>query len=211
MNKFLTILVLVLLITYESRACDCPFPSSDLEENWGYAEQIFIGQVLKSSSDELYSAGGVNFAYYTVQILESIKGNFHPKYRLRTFVVKSRGSCDYVFEEGKKYLIYADETDHIILQADICSRTAPLDEVEETEIEVLRQISIRHYGEGRRPYVVVEKSETEQDLELARSQIKNLSNKNKWLLRVSIALALLLLLSVLLTLRRKKDKVQHGS
>ncbi|SFU70826.1 hypothetical protein SAMN04487941_2116 [Pontibacter akesuensis] len=199
----------MLLVSLKSFACDCELPSSDIEEHWKRADQIFIGEVIESTSDKLYTASGLNFTYQTIRVAESLKGHFHPKFRLRTFEIPSPGSCELYFEVGKKYLIYANES-YPILSAHLCSRTSSLEEVEESEIEALRRLT-KYYGEEKRPTVVIEKTEAEQELEIARARIEELNNTKKWLFGTSLALVLLLLLSVFTGLRRKKDEVQHGT
>lgn len=205
-----------MLFASKSFACQCIGPSANIEENWKGAYQVFVGEVLESSSDKLYLASGLNYTYYTIQVIEPLKGNYHPKYRLRTFERISHGSCDYTFEVGKKYLIYA-YSDNGKLSTNICSRTAPLKEVNENELKELRRLA-KDYGEGKGATVIIEKSVAERELGVAKAKIKELNNATKelsntknWLLGISLALALLLILSVFTSQRRKKDKVQHGS
>lgn len=189
---------------------------ANIEENWKGAYQVFVGEVMESSSDELYLASGLNYTYYTVQVVEHLKGNYHPKHRLRTFERISHGSCDYTFEVGKKYLIYA-YNDNGKLSTNICSRTAPLEEVSENEIKELRRLA-KDYGEETGATLIIEKSVAERELGVAKEKInelnnerEELSNTKNWLLGISLVLALLLILSVFTSLKRKKDKVQHGS
>jgi hypothetical protein len=209
MNKFISILITALVVSFKSLGCDCILPSSNIDEHWKRADQIFIGEVTESTSDKLYTASGLNFTYQTIKITESLKGHFHPKYRLRTFEIPSSGSCEFYFEVGKKYLIYAKES-YPILSAHLCSRTSPIEEVEESEIEELRRLT-KYYGEEKRPTAIIEKTETEKELEAARAKIKELNNTKKWLIGTTLALVLLLLLSVFTGLNRKKDEVQHGT
>lgn len=216
MNKFLSISIICLLFASKSFACQCIGPSANIEENWKRAYQVFVGEVQEASSDKLYLASGLNYTYYTIQVIEPLKGNYHPKYRLRTFERVSHGSCDYTFEVGKKYLIYA-YSDNGKLSTNICSRTAPLEQVNENEIVELRRLA-KDYGDGKSSTVIVEQSVAERELEVAQAKINDLnnateelSNTKNWLLGIALALALLLVLSVFTGLRRKKDKVQHGT
>ncbi|WP_162426136.1 hypothetical protein [Pontibacter pudoricolor] len=216
MNKFISIAIICLLFASKSFACQCIGPSANIEENWKGSYQVFVGEVLESSSDKLYLASGLNYTYYTIQVIESLKGNYHPKYRLRTFERISHGSCDYTFEVGKKYLIYA-YSDNGNLSTNICSRTAPIEEVNKNEIEELRRLT-KDYGEEKGAALIIEKSVAERELGVAQVKIKELNNATEelnntknWLLGIALALALLLVLSVFTSLRRKKDKVQHGS
>lgn len=204
-----------MLFASKSYACDCALPSNNIEENRKGAYQVFVGEVLESSSDKLYLASGLNYTYYTIKVIEPLKGNYHPKYKLRTFEKISHGSCDYTFEVGKKYLIYANY-DNGKLSAHICSRTAPLEEVNDNEIEELKRLS-NVYG-LENPVVNPTVSMAERELEVAKAKLnelnnatEELSNTKNWLLGIALALALLLVLSVFTGLRRKKDKVQHSS
>ena len=195
------------MAAFKSFACDCEGPSSDIERYWRSADQIFIGEVIESTSDKLYTASGLNFTFHTIRVVEPLKGHFHPKFRLRTF--ENAGSCDFYFETGNKYLIYAKES-YPILSSQICGRTSPIEEVDKSEIEELRRLA-KYYGEEKRPTVIVEKTEAEEELEVARARIEELNNTKKWLFGTSLALVLLLLLSIFTGLRRKKDEVQQSS
>jgi hypothetical protein len=216
MKKFISISLICLLFASKTYACQCIGPSANIEENWKGAYQVFVGEVLELSSDKLYLASGLNYTYYTIQVIEPLKGNYHPKYRLRTFERISHGSCDYTFEVGKKYLIYA-YSDNGKLSTYICSRTAPIEEVSKNELEELKRLA-KDYGKEMGATLIIEKSVAERELGVAKAKIdelnnatEELSNTKNWLLGISLALALLLILSVFTGIRRKKDKVQHGS
>jgi hypothetical protein len=205
MNKFISILILTFVFSH-SRAfgCDCEIPSSDIEMYWKNSDQIFIGEVVETSSNKLYTKYGLTFTIYTIQIVEPLKGEFHPKFRMRTFQKVGGGSCEYPFKVGKKYLIYADYSGHI-LEASTCSRTAPLEEVNRSEVVEIKRLT-RYYGEDKGPTVFVEKTEVEQKLEKANKKIEELSNTKILLLGTSTILAVLLGFSVFTIIRRKKTQ-----
>jgi hypothetical protein len=200
MKKFTFILIALLIVNLNSFACDCVRPSSDIELYWKHADEIFIGEVEEVTSNELYTKSGLNFTYYTVQIVESLKGHFVSKFRMRTFEKVGGGSCEYPFEMGKKYLIYADYSGHI-LKASICSRTAPLEEVDKSEIDTLKKLT-EYYGKEYGYRIVAEKSETELELELAKREIQELNSTKNWLIGLLCALALFFVLSIFMIIRR---------
>ena len=197
------------MVSLRAFACDCEVPSSDIDLYWKNSDQIFIGEVVETSSNQLYTKYGLTFTFYTIQVVEPLKGDFHPKFEMRTFQKVSGGSCEFSFMAGKKYLIYADYSGHI-LEASMCSRTAPLEEVDRSEIEEIKRLT-KYYGEDKRPTVFVENTDAEQKLEAANRRIEELSSINNWLFGTSTVLVILLGFSVFTIIRRKKDAVQQGS
>lgn len=197
------------MVSLRAFACDCEEPSFNIDLYWKNSDQIFIGEVVETFSNQLYTKYGLTFSFYTIQVVEPLKGDFHPKFRMRTFQKVSGGSCEFPFMPGKKYLIYADYSGHI-LEASACSRTAPLVEVDKSEIEEIKRLT-KYYGDDKRPTVVVEKTEAEEKLEAANRKIEELISTKNWLFGTSTALAILLSFSVFTIIRRKKDVVQQGS
>jgi hypothetical protein len=84
---------------------------------------VFIGIVRSISQErglDSFSSGPV----FTFDVLEVGRGEAAPTVRLRN------GECDYDFEIGQSYIVYAnvDRGERGALKASACSRTAPLSE-----------------------------------------------------------------------------------
>lgn len=136
MKKILFFLFLIFTIQ-EGYSCSCA-PRASVEYNWENANEVFTGKIIKIDSS-LYGTNGSKIYSYTVRILESFKEDFHKNRELRTFLSQDEASCDFMFQVGKEYLIYAKRESHSLVTS-ICSRTNLVKNVESAEIEALKKL-----------------------------------------------------------------------
>ena len=87
----------------------------------------------------LYGNNGSKIYSYTIQVLKSYKQEFHPISGLRTILSQDEAKCDFMFQIGKTYLIYA-KTENNTLACSICSRTNLFENVAKNEIETLEKL-----------------------------------------------------------------------
>lgn len=136
MKKILLFLFLIFTIQ-EGYSCSCA-PRPSVKYNWKNANEVFTGKIIKIDSS-LYGTNGSKIYSYTVRILESFKEDFHKGRELRTFISQDEASCDFMFQAGKEYLIYAKRESHSLVTS-ICSRTSLLKNIESAEIEALKKL-----------------------------------------------------------------------
>ncbi|UQD56773.1 hypothetical protein [Flavobacterium sp. K5-23] len=143
MNKLL-ILILFLFTSLKSYSCDCSgFPN--VSKNWESANEVFTGEIIKVDS-LLYGNNGAKIYSFTVKILKSYKSEIYKGRELRTILSQSSASCDFMFQLGKVYLIYAKRESQT-LACSICSRTNILKNVEKEEIQTLEKLHEQYKSE----------------------------------------------------------------
>lgn len=119
----LTLLMLVgvfAVTTRHASACSCvmpPTPQNGLDQ----ADAVFAGQVVGVSTGGGFFRGPFTSAA-TVQVSEVWKGTVD----WQVVLTYDGSTCDYYFQHGQDYLIYAFERSNGSLGASICSRTALL-------------------------------------------------------------------------------------
>ncbi|MEJ8803100.1 hypothetical protein, partial [Pontibacter sp. H249] len=132
-------LILFLVAIQQAIACTCTSPPT-VKKNWEWSNQVFLGQV--ESVSQFYTSYGTPVTASTIRILESFKSKHQEGTAMRTFISYGSGSCDFDFENGQKYLIYADENpDDSFLRSSYCLRTSLLSNVSENELEELRELN----------------------------------------------------------------------
>ncbi len=148
MKKLLLVLSLFLFSTVTSFACRCAEPRGSLSEQVTAANKntdvIFTGKVVGKKEVNIESVDSFNYVF---EISEEIKGNLVKK----TVEIGSEfygGSCDYYFEVGKTYLVYArkstapsnDLAENSTYVTTLCDRNQEARYVEAEELEVLRKM-----------------------------------------------------------------------
>ena len=138
MNKFIITFLFIFPFYSISEACTCG-STPNIKDSWEIASQVFIGEVIGTdTSDDIYFAQGVKVQLYTIRILESFKYDNYLGNNIRTFTNSGEGSCDYYFTVGNTYLIYAYTRNFdTFLSSSECSRTRPLKNISEKELEEL--------------------------------------------------------------------------
>lgn len=143
----LALLCLALLVDSScppsARACGCvsiPAPLVAL----GEATAVFSGTVVAKQDASKPRAdrriGGMEYVKYTIAVLEVWKGELADTVAVRT--PRGSGMCEYPFEIGTQYLIYADtRADTGCLRTNLCTRTKPLKHADE-DIARLKSLGV---------------------------------------------------------------------
>ena len=131
------LIILLLFIGLKSYSCECAGIAS-LNKNWEIADEIFTGEIIKVDS-LLNGNNGAKIYSFTCKILKSYKSEIYPERELRTILSQSSASCDFMFQVGKIYLIYAKEESQTLV-CSICSRTKILASVEKEELQTLEKL-----------------------------------------------------------------------
>jgi hypothetical protein len=145
MRKILFAIAIILSPLFYSSAfgCSCPTIGATSEQLKGArlkdverAVAVFSGEVIeleenkvKFKVDKIWKGDSVDEITMTIQ-----QGKYNGK--------SVRTSCDYHFELGEKYLVYAYQINDE-LNTGACSRTTPLKQVERVEEEMKRLDEIK--------------------------------------------------------------------
>jgi hypothetical protein len=196
MKNLFLLVILTSILSTKIYACDCAEKPS-VTHNFSKANQVFIGKIIKMDSLN-YDKYGQTIGLYTLEIIVNFKGeeyNFN-KRKFRTIASEGRGSCDYHFQVGKTYLIYAKDSDGM-LSSSICSRTEALDKVEESELEELKQLQSGVNKASNGTTIVTFKGKHEDEKDLIRNALEEkLKRKNILIYILSASCVLLLLFGI---------------
>ncbi|MGI8908961.1 MAG: hypothetical protein ACR2JR_00155 [Rubrobacteraceae bacterium] len=114
-------------------ACSCAGGTS-LEEEFGFADAVFVGEASKTRLADPYPEDDADFGGVGFTVSESwkgVSGNFvevHGQGPL--FGTSATFSCHYQFERGEEYLVFAGR-DAGYLVTSSCGRTAEISEAED--------------------------------------------------------------------------------
>ena len=132
----------VFLIPDCASACTCESTSSngqkDIESELSSSEAVFSGEVVDFEKGSSIAAP---WPTETVSFRVSVVWKGQERETLEVGTATQGSACGYAFEEGREYLVYADDGKQD-LEVDLCSRTKPLSEAE-ADLEVL--------GAGKKP------------------------------------------------------------
>jgi Carboxypeptidase regulatory-like domain len=118
-RKFLTTLAVcaIGLLPKPADACDCAMPGPACNAAWG-ADAVFVGNVVSIESS---SVGGRRVQ---LAVVEAFRGFQLSQVTLGTGYGQS--DCDYPFQMGESYVVYAHRSPQGQLSTNICSRTRPV-------------------------------------------------------------------------------------
>lgn len=142
MRKVLVLLFLVFAVA-DGYSCSCA-GIPPVKESWEAAGEVFRGKIIRADT-LLYGNYGAQIYSYTVEILKSYKEEFYKGRELRTILSLDSAACDYMFEVGEEYLIYAGQ-DSQTLRCSLCSRTKPFEIVKESEIKLLEKLNKEYHA-----------------------------------------------------------------
>lgn len=197
--KKLLFLVLLFFTISKSYCCSCATKPS-VKMDWENANEVFIGKIIKVDSMH-FGNNGAKIYSYTVEVVKSFKQEFHETRTLRTIISQDSASCDFMFEVGEDYLIYA-KSDSRTLATSLCSRTNIIKFIEESEFQELEKLykeyasdtnEMREMGDNNSYQVELVKKEVEKRLDNQRLIIYGLSG------------IIVLLLVMVLIMRKRKD------
>jgi len=185
----------------EVYCCDCSGKPS-IKENWELAHQVFIGKVVKVDSS-LYSEYGQKMYSYTIKISKIYKDEIINEQSFRTILGVSMGSCDYYFEKGKQYLIYTKK-DYNALGCSICSRTNLLQNIQNSELELLDELYNKS-KKNRGIQIIKFQNNIEYQIDLVKKSFEEkLERKNKVICILSSLSFILFVILLLLFLKNKR-------
>jgi hypothetical protein len=202
MKKLLVILLI--FISLKSYSCSCAGVPL-ITKNWKGANEIFTGEIIKVDT-LLYGNNGSKIYSYTCRILKSYKSEIYPGRELRTILSQSSASCDFMFDLGKTYLIYA-KSESQTLACSICSRTNILANVEKEELQTLEKL----YQEYKSDTSGVRMIKFENNISYQIGLIENnyqekLKSKEKTIYILSSLIAFLIVFAVIMLLKRKNSR-----
>jgi hypothetical protein len=206
MKTHISIFIFSLIITHKAAACSCAEKPS-IQDNWKYANQVFIGEVVEiDTSGHLYNAGELQVPTIIIRIMESFKLDIHKNYNYRKFIYMSGSTCDNFFDIGKKYLIYASSNNfNGFLNSSICSRTELLESINENEIEQLRKLYQEFKREDKITQLISDNEIKNYEFAISKSLNDKLSHE-KLILFILLAspATIIILILIIYIIRRKK-------
>lgn len=201
MIKKLFVFLFMIVVGSKAYCCDCSDKPS-INKNWELADQIFIGKIIKVDSLLYESYGGKAYSF-TVKITKSFKDEILPGREFRTILAVSSGQCDFFFNVGEEYLIYAKDN-YYTLNSSICSRTDLLNNVDSDELvllEKLNQESIKNEGDIR---AVKFRNNIQYQVALVNNSFEEKLKKRDWIICVLSVLSFLLLVLIIFIVSRNK-------
>lgn len=199
MRKML-FLVLLFFTIYEGYSCSCA-SKPPVKTNWERANEVFIGRIIKVDSTHFGNNGAMIYSY-TVRIVKSFKEEFQETRDLRTIISQDSASCNYIFNVGKEYLIYA-KSDSNTLASSICSRTNLIEFVEEGEFLELEKLDKEYVSDTSAIRIINMENNISYQVELVKKDLEE-KLENQRLIIYVLSGVLVFLLIVLLIVRKTK-------
>lgn len=208
--KFIFIFLSIFL-SIKTIACKCDTPT--IEGSFDSADFVFIGDIY--DVNETYAT-----AYWSVQnalskvkvekIYKSMSDDF--KSKEVTFFGQQFNSCDVIFLEKGRYLIFAYiDPDTSFFYTSLCLATKPMSMVNENDLKLLEQLSFNHKTKiskqnNDNQLISLELRTPDKIINELKLQNKQISEHNialkTYLIIISVILLLVLIISVVL-IRRK--------
>lgn len=203
MNKLL--LLFLLFTSIKSYSCSCSEVPAVIK-NWDSANEIFIGEIVKVDS-LLYGNDGAKIYSYTCRIVKSYKLEIYPGRELRTILSQSSASCDFMFQLGKTYLIYA-KAESQTLACSICSRTNLLKNVDKEELQTLDKLHQEYKSDTSGVRTIKFENNISYQIGLVEDVYQEkLKSKEKTIyILLSLIIVLLAIVLILLLKRKKTSK-----
>lgn len=202
MNKRLLILLLFISLKTYSCSCDVIPP---INKNWESADEIFTGEIIKVDS-LLYGNNGAKIYAFTCKVLKSYKSEIYPGREFRTVLGQSSASCDFIFQVGKVYLIYAKEESQT-LACSICSRTNLLEKVEKEELETLKKLYEEYKSDTSGVRIIKLGNNISYQIGLVESAYQEKVKSAKKIIYILLGLeGVLVLIIFIMSLKRKNYK-----
>jgi len=200
MKKILLFLCLILAAS-QGYSCSCA-PRSTVKVNWENANEVFTGRIIKVDS-LLYGNNGSKIYSYTVRILESFKQDFHKGWEFRTILSEDEARCDFMFQVGEEYLIYAKTESHTLVSS-ICSRTSLLKNVEHTELEKLKKLHQVYKSDTSGVRMIKMESNTAYQVGLVRNSFEEKLRLQDSIIYLLSGIIAVLIIVFFIILKRKR-------
>jgi len=195
------LILLILLFTAPVYCCSCADKPSIIQ-SWKLADQIFVGKVIKVDST-IYGAWGEKVYSFTVKIKKSYKGFVYTGRAYRTILYIDTASCDFIFDVGQEYLIYA-KGDSKVLNCSLCSRTNLLSGVPNDEFAALNKLQKEDYKNRNEIRIVKFQNNTQYQMDLVKDSFRESLKRKDLVIYVLSGTTILLLLILILTIFTKK-------
>ena len=195
---FLTLLLFTITMSY---SCTCAEKPS-IKDNWEGANEVFIGKIVKVDSLHFGNNGAKIFSY-TVKILKSFKEEFYNTRELRTIIGQDGGSCDFIFNVGEEYLIYA-KSESQTLACSLCSRTRSIKKIENEEFEELERLHKEYSSNTSLVRTVRLENNTSYQVELVKKPLEEKIRKQNLLISF-LSMTVIILFALILILRKRKN------
>jgi hypothetical protein len=203
MKKFF-ILFLLVIVSNKVYCCDCAEKPS-ITENWEKATQVFIAKVIKVDST-IYGGYGEKVYSFTVKIKKSYKGFFFPDRDYRTILYSDTASCDFVFDVGQEYLIYAKGDDKV-LNCSLCSRTNLLSSAGDDEYAVLDKLKSEDYKNRNKIKIVKFQNNIEYQIDLVKDSFDESLKRKDLIICILSGTSILLFLVLMWVIIAYKKRI----
>lgn len=211
MLKFLVFISV--LFSFKIFACKCDPPT--IESSFNDADYVFIADVYEVDKSYCTAFLNVENALAKIKIEKIYKSqgdNFRSKEA--TMFGQQFNSCDFIFSEKGKYLIFAYiDPDTSFFYSEHCLYTKPISEVTENELQLLDKMSIKFQkkmsiDENKSPEFSLTLRTPDKIINDQKLEIKQLSGHNQKLKKILIALSIFasVLLILVIILVRKKNQ-----
>lgn len=201
MNK---LLILLFFISIKSYSCSCA-GVPEITKNWESANEVFTGEIIKVDT-LLYGNNGAKIYSYICRILTSYKSEIYPDREFRTILSQSSAGCDFMFQIGKTYLIYA-KAESQTLACSICSRSNMLENVKQEELQTLQRLYKEYKLDASGIKIMKFENNTSYQIGLLKNVYQEkLKSKEKTIYLLLSLLTVLLVIVLIMLLKRKKSR-----
>lgn len=194
------IFIFLLFAINETYSCSCA-GKPPVKENWDYSSEVFKGKVIKVDT-LLYGNNGAKIYSYTIQIFKSFKEDFYKGRELRTIISQSGAACDFMFDVGKEYLIYA-KAESQTLTCSLCSRTNLMSNISNDEIQLLEKLHKEYLAASNELKIVRFENNAMYQANLVKSVYEERIEKQVLIIYLFSAIIILLTITVLIIRKRK--------
>jgi len=195
--RFIISFLIICQVSSISYACQCG-ERSTIIDNWALADHVFIGEVIDIDSTENISSYGRNVILFNIQVIESFKYDIEVNNNMRTFIYVDESSCDYYFKPGRSYLIYANNiANDIFLISNYCSRTNLLINVNETEIEKLRELRAEFLKDDSNSHNVSFNKSNDTEVALLKTSYDKIKKEKRIVILISTIIVALLIVGLI--------------
>jgi hypothetical protein len=198
--KKLLILIFLFSTGLKSYSCDCSERPS-IKVSWESANEVFTGKIIKVDT-LLYGNNGAKIHSYTIELIKSFKQDFYNDREFRTVLSQSGASCDFMFELGKVYLIYA-KTESQTLACSICSRTNLIQNIGDDEIKTLQNLYKIYTSDTSGVRTIKLESNTSYQIDLVKNSFEEkLKSKDQIIYILSSGIILLIIMTIIIAKRK---------
>jgi hypothetical protein len=198
--KKIMLLFLLLFSISKNYSCECSEKPS-IKKNWKSSDEVFIGKIMNVDT-MLYGNNGAKIYSYIVRINKSFKEEFFKTREYRTIISQDEAGCDFMFEIGKEYLIYA-KTDNQTLACSICSRTNFIENIEKEELKELEVLQKEYFANSNDLRILKVENNLSYQIGLVKNSFEEKTKKKNLIIYGLLVLIIFLISFILMTRKRK--------